>query len=180
MRRTQALEAQLGRLHSQVGNLRGHVSGIQTGISLGQIPSWDVVRQSTGTFDPGVDWDAQFDDENLIDRVQHSMRTAGGEIPHVNCDQSATRLRIRFSSQGSGDLRAKLGIVGGDTTNRVQVKANGELSEYAAGGWITIPQVPPPMTNELVIMANGTDLDSFQFSVDGLLFDGENRHWVSY
>jgi hypothetical protein len=180
IRRTQALEAQLGRLHSQVGTLGGHVRGIQTGITLNQIPAWDVVRQDSGTFASGDDWDSQFDDESLTNRVQHSLRTAGGEIGHVNCDQSATRLRIRFTSQGASQMQLKLGVVGGDGDNRIQVKANGETQEFSAGGWVTIKQLAPPLTNELILMANGTGLDSFQCALDGLLFDGVNRHWVSY
>jgi hypothetical protein len=176
IRRTQTLEAQLGRLRTQVGSVKSNVKAIVPGITLAHIPSWDVVRQDTGTFTPGTDWEDQFEDESITTRVQHSMRTACGEISHVNSDHSATRLRIRFTSQGQNTLKMKLGIVG---SGRVQVKANGDIDEYTSGGFIDISQVAPPLTNELVVMADGTG-GAFQFSLDGLLFDGENRKWVSY
>jgi hypothetical protein len=176
VRRTQALEAQFGRLHGQVGVLKGHVKGIQPGISLNQIPAWDVVRMSTTGALAGDDWDPLFDDESADSRIQHSLRTAGGEISHVNSDSSATRLRIRFTGQGEGQVAMKLGVVG---TGTLQVKANGDIQPYTAGAFINFKLLSPPLTNELVVCADGS-AGPFQFSLDGLLFDGVNRHWVSY
>jgi len=175
-RRTQALEAQLGRLSSQVGGIKGHVKGLGGGLTLNQIPAWSVVRMDNGGALSGDDWDSQFDNLGADSRIEHSLKTASGEVPHINSDHSATRLKIRFTGQGDGPLTMKLGMVG---DGKVQVKINGTAETYTDGAFISIDTLASPLTNELVVMADGHG-GAFQFSLDGMLFDGVNRKWVNY
>ncbi len=175
-RKAQSLEIQLGRLSSQVGHLKGRVKSLNSGLSLKDLPAWEIVRMDPGTALSGADWDPLFDDETANNRIQHSIRTASGEMPHVNSDSSATRARIRFTAQGEGQLLMKLGVIG---TGSVQVKCNGNVATYTSGAFIPIDVLAPPMTNEVVVSADGT-AGAFQFSLDGLLFDGVHRKWVSY
>jgi len=176
--RTQALEAQLGRISSKLQRLRNHVEGSEPGITMGDLPVYDVVRQDHGSFPSGDDWDSQFDDESIDNRVHHFMPTASGEISRICCNHQAVRLKIRYTSQSDSPILMKLaGSFFGFGT--VQIKSNGDLMEYTDGDWIPISQVAPPVVNELVVMvdATGSDLD---ISLDGMLFDGVNRKWVPY
>ena len=175
-RRTQTLEAQLGRVSSQLGRLKKDIKNASGGFSLGQIPSWEVVRFDPGTALTGADWDPLFDDETANNRIQHSLHTSGGELAHVNSDSCATRVRIRFTAQGEGQILMKLGMSG---SGSVQVKSNGNVTAYTSGAFIPIDVLSPPMSNEVSVSADGT-AGAFHFSLDGLLFDGVNRKWVSY
>src|SRR5689334_13869376 len=143
-RKAQSLETQIGRLNSQLGHLRGHVKSLNSGISLKDLPAWEVVRIDPGFALTGADWDPLFDDETANNRMEHLHPTAGGELPHMNSDSSATRARIRFTGQGEGQLLMKLGMSGIGT---VQVKCNGIVTTHTGGAFIPIDVLTPPMTN---------------------------------
>ena len=176
VRRTQALEAQVGRLNAKLETLTGRFESLSSPLTLGQIPSYEVVRIQPASALTGSDWDDFFNDQTQPNRITHLLRTASGEISHINSDDSATRLRIRFTGQGKGQITLKLGISG---SGSVQVKSNGSITPYSTGAFIQISVVPPPLTNELIIMGDGTG-GTLQFTLDGLLFDGVNRRWISY
>ena len=170
-RRLTAHDAAIARLSS----IFEHPPGKPHVFTVVQIPHWDVVRQTTGTFTPGTDWESQFDNKGQTNRLEHTQATMGGEIPHVNSDSSATRHTILFSSQGAGVVLAYLGIVG---TGRVQVKANGVINEYTASATINLKVNKAPLTNRIVVMSNGTG-GAFQYALNTQLFDGVNRIWQS-
>lgn len=174
LRITQGLQARVTKQQAKLKSLKGEVEGISPGISLSDVPHWEVVRQEDGSFSPGDDWEGQFEDASRENRVVHRLQTHGGELAHLNCDDHVVRARLRFSSQGKGTVSLRLGHVG---SGRVQIKANGILQEFTDKGWVSIELVAAPLLNEVTLMADGRG-DRLQVSLDGLLFDGENRAWT--
>lgn len=174
-RRLNANEGSIVGLQGSVKTLQDTLAGLPTPLELPGIPHWQAVKQTSGTFTPGTDWESQFDDLSATNRLIHTLYSHGGEISHVNSDSAATRLTVHMSAQGGGTLSAHLGIVG---TGRVQVKANGSRSEYTTSQIISIPLVKAPLTNKIVVMGDGT-AGAFQFTLSGTLYDGSTRNWVS-
>src|SRR5437868_687340 len=135
LRLTQGLQARVTRQQARLDSLKGKVAEIPASLTLSDVPHWDIVRQEDGTFTAGEDWESQFDDASLQNRVEHRLQTHGGELAHLNCNNHAVRARLRFTSQGKGTVSLRLGHVG---DGRVQIKANGILQEATSGGWISI------------------------------------------